>query len=197
MPDTTLFDAAATAHPPLQADAGEAATRLALRDAVAQLDEAETRALPFEMSQALARVARCYCELGSFATAEGHSEQALRWARLAGSTDLVVDRLCELAETSVTVAMEARRRDGDGSARRAALDRARDRAFEVAVEAGRVSDPRWEVTVLFRIADVLDRCRDTDDATALRQRALRLLGGTAPGRLNPALLPAPARLADG
>ena len=67
---------------------------------------------------------------------------------------------------------------------------------EASTLAGRVADPSWEVQVLLRISDVLDRCGDRDDAVQLQTRALRLMSGAAAEAVDPALLPSLGRLAD-
>ena len=59
----------------------------------------------------------------------------------------------------------------------AALERTRDWAFEATGLAGHVADPQWEIKVLLRISDVLDRCGDHDDAVELQSRAMRLMYG--------------------
>ena len=59
---------------------------------------------------------------------------------------------------------------------RPARDRARDQAFEAARLAGLATDPNWEIRVLLRASDVLDRCGDHDDSVLLQQRALVLMG---------------------
>ena len=173
-----------------------AGTRDALSRATSMLDAAEAQGHPYLMSQALAQVARCYRDIGALAGAETGLELALRWARAAGSADPCAELLCELAETAVTLG-ESLRGD-DPAAARAALDRARDHAFEASRLASRVADPDWEPTVLLRLSDVLHRCGDHDDACALQTRALRLLGG---GSHLPAAEPEPAsghgRRADG
>ena len=43
----------------------------------------------------------------------------------------------------------------------------------------RVADPQWEIKVLLRVSDVLDRCGDHDDAVELQSRAMRLMYGDA------------------
>jgi|CXWL01.1.fsa_nt_gi tetratricopeptide (TPR) repeat protein len=174
----------------------EEPAREALRLATAALDAAELNARPFQMSQALADVARCYRALGALASAESHLEAALRWGRLAGSTDPVVDLLCELCETAASLA-EMQNASGAGSGH-AARERARDHVFEASTLAGCVADAGWEVKVLLRISDVLDRCGDRDNAVQLQTRALRLMATSpATGAPNPALLPSIGRLADG
>ncbi|MCW5610124.1 MAG: hypothetical protein KIS83_05490 [Rubrivivax sp.] len=166
--------------------------REALRRAASRLDEAELRGRPCEMSQALAAMAAGYRLLGADAQAEAMFESALRWGRLAGSADGVVDLLCALAETASRLAAT---QEAEGRGRgRAARERARDHAFEASQLAAHVADPRWEVQVLLRISEVLDRCGDRDDALQLQQRALRIV--TAQPAPDPRVLRAPRGLAD-
>jgi hypothetical protein len=176
----------------LEAPLLEEPAREALRQAAAALDLAERRGQPFEMSLALAAVARGYLILSVHATAEAYFELALRWARAAGSTDHTVDLLCSLSETAAQLA-GAQDAAAPGSGH-AARERARDHAFEASTLAGRVADSGWEVTVLLRISDVLDRFGDRDDAVLLQTRALRLMSGVAPEVVQVASL---GRLADG
>jgi hypothetical protein len=158
----------------------EPTARDALRRAVAQLDEAETRARPFEMSQALAGVARGYRALRALASAEATFGAALRWAHHAGSRDHVVDLLCELAETAALhLQADSGPFESDGRLLHAARERARDHAFEAARLAGKVADPGWEVQVLLRASRVLESCGDHGDALRLQQRALQRGGGRA------------------
>jgi tetratricopeptide (TPR) repeat protein len=179
-----------------QAQQLQQAIRDAMRQASARLDVAAERADPFEMTQALTQVARCYRAMQLLPSAEASLLLALRWCRLSGSTDAVVDLTCELSEAAVALAQQQERLEpGSGYA---ALDRARDCAFEVATLAGRVADPGWEAQVLLRASDVLNRCGDRDDAAQLQTRALRLMSGSlAAGGADPALLPSLGRLADG
>ena len=143
------------------------------------------------MSQALVAVARAYVQL----RAEAYYELALRWAPSAGSTDPVVDVLCELCEFTTLLA-DAQDAATPGSGH-AARERARNHVFEASMLAGRVADAGWEFKVLLRISDVLDRCDHRDDADALQTRALRLMmGGLVAGAPDPALLPSLGRLAD-
>jgi len=180
----------------LQAPLPDEPAREALRQAAAALDKAEADGQPPAISRALAQVALCYRHLKAMGSAETYFEAALRWARSAGSTDQVVDLLCDLCETTVELA-EAQSAHHPGSGR-AARERARDHAFEASTLAGRVADPHWEATVLLRISDTLDRCGDHDDATQLQTRALRLMaGGLEAGAADHSLLPGLERLADG
>jgi len=158
--------------------------RNALRQAMRMLDEAETRAGPAEMAQAQAVVGHAYRALAALPAAAAHLAQALRWARLTGSIDLVVDLQCELCDLRVCeAALRDEEQPGSG---RLAWESARDHAFEASTLAHRVADSQWEVTVLLRVSDLLDRCGDHDDATQLQVRALRLIAGdpTADARLD-------------
>lgn len=167
--------------------------RRALRDAAAALDLAERFHEPLEMALALAQMARSYKALQAHGPAELTLERALAWARLLGAADPAVEILCLLAECSCSMA-EAHRH-GDARRSLAALERTRDRAFEAVREAAHVADPQWEIKVLLRVSDVLDRCGDHDDAVQLQSRAIRLmygphLGADAPNAFAPgALLP--------
>ncbi len=147
--------------------------RSALRDAAAALDLAERYQQPLEMSLALAQMARCYRALQALRPAALYLERALGWAHMLGAADQAVEVLCLLAETSCSMA-ELHVRD-DSRRSHAALERTRDWAFEATSLATHVSDPQWEIKVLLRISDVLDRCGDHDDAVELQSRAMRLM----------------------
>ena len=166
--------------------------RTALRQAAAALDRAEQYKQPLEMSLALAQMARCYRGLQAHGPAERYLEQALRWARTLGAIDQSVEILCLLAETSCSLA-EMQMRD-DPRRGHAALERTRDHAFEASGLAGSVSDPAWEIKVLLRISDVLDRCGDHDDAVELQSRAMRLMYGAHAGPVAVTFEAAPAAM---
>ena len=151
------------------------AAREALCEAAAALDRAERQALPLPMSLALTQMARCLRALQAPVPAESYLERALSWARLLGAADAAVDILCLLAETGCAIA-ELRAAEGQAQ-RHAVLERTRDRAFEAVALAAHVADAQWEVTVLLRISDVLDRCGDHDDAVQLQSRAMCLMYG--------------------
>ncbi len=155
--------------------------RTALREAAKALDVAEQFHMPLEMCLALAQMARCYRGLNALAAAEAYLEQSFRWAGALGAVDQSLEVLCQMAETSCALAEQLRRARADGAD--AALERTRDRAFEAGGMATHASDPQWEIKVLLRISDVLDRCGDHDDAVQLQSRAMRLMyrphvGGT-------------------
>jgi len=171
-------------------------SRESLRRAAAALDAAEAAGQAHAVSLALSQMAACYRSVRAVASAESYYEAALRWARSGGSTDQIVELLCDLCETAAAVAeaMEGQQ-PGQG---RGARERARDHAFEAATRVGQVADPGWEAKVLLRISDVLDRCGDHDDAAQLQVRALRLMSGSLyAGAPDPHLLPSLGRLADG
>jgi tetratricopeptide (TPR) repeat protein len=172
------------------------AARSALREAAAALDVAERYQQPLEMSLALAQMARCYRALQALGPAELVLERALAWARTLGAADQAVELLCLLAETSCARA-ELHAQD-DSRRSHAALERTRDWAFEATGLAAHVTDPQWEIKVLLRISDVLDRCGDHDDAVELQARAMRMMYGAHAG-IDAALgaLPGLQRLADG
>jgi len=147
--------------------------RGALREAAVALDIAEQSAAPIEMCLALGQMGRCYRALQAPQPAEWYLQEAYRWACLLGAVDQSVELLCLLAETACAIA-EKHLQD-DRARSRLALERARDRAFEIGQLAERVADPQWEIKVLLRASDVLDRCGDHEDAVQLQSRAMRLI----------------------
>lgn len=161
--------------------------RSALHLAALQLDAAEVSGQPHAMTHALLELSRAYRAMGALDAAEAGLGGALRWSRLMGSVDATVDLLCELSETAATRAElddDGDRQSGRGHLAR---ERARDAAFEAAQCAAQVADSRWEITVLLRISDVLDRCGDRDNAVDLQARAMRLMGfdGGTPSETQP------------
>jgi tetratricopeptide (TPR) repeat protein len=147
--------------------------RTALDLAVRRLDEAEENREPAAMCEALSGIARCYAALSGFATAMEFMHQALRWSYALGGVDQRVELLCELAELSCAAAEAAGGVDEDQA--RNARDCARDMAFEAARVAAHAADPHWEIKVLLRAGDALDRCGDHDDAIMLQTRAMTLM----------------------
>jgi len=152
----------------------EGPARAALELAVRRLDYAEQDREPASMSDALAGIARCYRALAAYPTAMDFMHQALRWSYALGGVDQRVELLCELAELSCEAADAA---DGEDGERQCGLARdcARDMAFEGARVAAHAADPHWEIKVLLRASDVLDRCGDHDDAIAMQTRAMTLM----------------------
>lgn len=148
--------------------------REALRSAVAALDAAERDASPLLRCETLAHVGRCYRAIGAAAPAAWYLQHSLRLACELAHRDVVVDLLCELAELATEQAEHAICAEDDRAAH-AARDRARDHGFEAARVAERASDAQWEVAVLLRVSEVLERCGDRDDAIGLQCRALDLI----------------------
>jgi tetratricopeptide (TPR) repeat protein len=168
--------------------------RDALRSAAAALDAAEQLGQPLAISAALAQLARSLVAMRALAHAETYLESALRWSRAAGSTDQTVDLLCELCDLAERLAQtQDARAPGKGHTAR---ERARDHAFEASTLAARVADPDWEIQVLLRVSDVLDRCGDRDDAVQLQTRALRLMAHDGTASVDARVLPGVGRLAD-
>ena len=152
--------------------------RAALELAVRRLDEAERERQPAAMCEALAGIARCYGSLSAYAQAIDFMRQALRWSFALGGVDQRVELLCELAELACSAAenVDVDVDDDDPERQtRAARDLARDMAFEAAKVASHAADPHWEIKVLLRASDSLDRCGDHDDAVTLQTRALSLM----------------------
>jgi len=159
------------AAPPLPYGPGRAALDLAVR----RLDEAEQERQPAAMSDALAGIARCYRSLSAYAHAMDFMRQALRWSYALGSVDQRVELLCELAELSCSAAEQPTNDDDAERQARSARELARDMAFEAARVGTHAADPHWEIKVLLRASDVLDRCGDHDDAITLQTRAMTLM----------------------
>ena len=157
---------------------GDGAARDALRQAMRLLGDAElvqgSHRAP-ALCQALTEAARALAGLHAYGPAESHLAQALRWALQMGGQDLAADLHCAWAEVA-TNAADLAEAQGEHARSRAARDRARDQAFEAARLAGLATDPNWEIRVLLRASDVLDRCGDHDDSVLLQQRALVLMG---------------------
>ena len=157
---------------------GDGEARDALRAAMQQLTDAEGTKGSLQapaMCQAHTETARALAGLHAYSPAESHLAQALGWAHRMGGLDLRADLHCAWAEVATNDADLAEAQDARERSR-AARDRARDHAFESARLAGMVTDPNWEIRVLLRASDVLERCGDHDDAVLLQQRALELLG---------------------
>lgn len=168
--------------------------RNALELAVRRLDQAELQRNPNEMCEALAGISRCYRALSAWAPAIDYMQQALRWTHAVGGVDQRVEVLCEIAELACSSADACE--PTDSRAIHIARECARDRAFEAARIAIHAADPHWEIKVLLRVSDVLDRCGDHDDAIALQIRALTLISQHPEVALDSATLvsAAPAQL---
>ena len=151
--------------------------RQALQLAMRVLDLAEIHRKPHDMCQATAQVARCLKAMGDYTSAESYLAQALTWTAMIPAVDARVDVVCELSEVACSLA-EALQQADDTKAAHKARNRARDRAFEAAELAGRTADDHWEVKVLLRASDVLDRCGHRNEATELQARAVRQMIGS-------------------
>lgn len=172
------------------------ASRQVLQQALAALGMAKPTGRPFAISTAYAQVARAYRSLTALESSEVCWDAALYWGRCIGSTDHVVDLLCEGCETAASRAeQQEAERAGSGHEAR---ERARQQAFEASALSNQVADGDWEVKVLLRVSDVLDRCGNPDAAALLQTRALRLMSGSLDtSQVDPHLLPGIGRLADG
>ena len=149
-----------------------------LQQALASLELAAAMRRPWALVETHREAGRAYAAIGALPSALAMLEQALRWSHAVGSVDARADLLCEWVELLAEQADAAERLErGSG---RPARERARDAIFEASQAAARVADPRWEVTVLLRLSDVLDRFGDRDDATLLQMRALQLTVGHRP-----------------
>ena len=153
--------------------------REALRQAILMLELAE--AASGETQPAL----RCHAHKGmavalsrlqAYSPAQSHLAQALRWATVMGSVDGCADLQCALAEVATSAAEQAKAHGASQASLRSARERCRDLAFEAARLAPLTTDPHWEVRVLLRASDVLDRCGDHVDAVQLQHQALALMG---------------------
>lgn len=161
--------------------------RDALAAALKALDIAERMARPAPLAQSLAQVGRCYRGVGALEAAEWYLQRALRWSPVVGVADFGLELLCDLAEVAVQQAEALRLLAPEAALQ--ARERARDRCFEAAGLSSATADAGWEVHALLRIADVLDRCGDHDDAVNVQCRALHLLCRPS----APALDPSPER----
>jgi hypothetical protein len=152
--------------------------RAALHEALRQLDVAQAyhgHARAIVLCEALTGVAQALAGLHAYGPSEQHLALALGWAQMLGGCDLLADLHCAWAEVA-TNAGDLAEAQGDGAGRDAARDRARGQAFEAARLARRATDPNWELRLVLRASDVLERCGDHDDAMQLQQRALQLMG---------------------
>lgn len=165
---------------PLSADGlalGDGPARDALRQALLQLEQAETAARsPALLCDALVDAARALAALHAYSLADSCLARARHWALVMGAVDLQADLASAAAEVAANVADLADARGETASRVREARALARDQALEAARLAGRTTDPHWEIRVLLRASDVLDRCGDHDDAVQLQHRALVLMG---------------------
>lgn len=150
-----------------------------LRQAVLMLDLAEAasgQTQPAMLCHAHKGMAVALSRLRAYSPAQSHLAQALRWATVMGAIDLCADLNCALAEVSTSATEQGKAHGASADSLRRARERCRDLAFEAARLAPRTTDPHFELRVLLRASDVLDRCGDHEDAADLQQRALMLMG---------------------
>lgn len=166
-------------HASSQAHGFESPARKALALALANLDGAEHRGEPATLAQSLTHVAHCYHVLGMSAHRRWYLQQALRFSNLLSAVDTSVDVLCELAEAALDCKDDFDADEEDGRREHSARDQARDCLYEATRLVSRSSDPQWEVTVLMRASELLDRMGDHADAIAIQQRALALISARA------------------
>lgn len=157
----------------------EPRARERLRQALASLELAGLARRPWALAEAHREAARAYRAVGALPSAVALMELALRWSQAMGAVDARADLLCEWVELLAEQSDLAEQAEAGSG--RPARERARDAIFEASQVAARVADARWEVTVLLRLSDVLDRFGDRDDATLLQMRALQLTVGHRPG----------------
>jgi tetratricopeptide (TPR) repeat protein len=147
----------------------------ALAAALRTLADCEQRAAaPAWRAEALAEVGRRYRAHGALPVAERYLRSALNWAEALPSVDARIDLLCELADVRAERSTAAKER-GDRARARLHREMASDLAHEAVALTARASDASWEVQVLLRASDALDRTGDHDEAIALQCRALHLL----------------------
>jgi hypothetical protein len=146
------------------------------RRAEASLEMARCTRQPLRLSEALAELGRCERRSGAPDGAGRRFDEALHWARAAGSVDLLADLLCERGELAADVALDALAPGNDPDPDAWLLARAC--AIEAAGLAAYTSDPGWEVQVLLRASDLFNRLGNPISATALQSRALRRMGAS-------------------
>ena len=151
--------------------------------AEASLELARFTQQPLRLCEALAELGRCERRSGQAANAAQRFDDALAWARVLGSADLLAELLCERGELAADGAIdpEAPRDDPDPDD----WLLARACAAEAASLAAHTSDPGWEVQVLLRASDLFNRLGISGEAVALQTRAMERLGGAPSARSGP------------
>jgi tetratricopeptide (TPR) repeat protein len=153
--------------------------REALRQAALTLDLAAAASGQTQaalMCHAHKGMAVVLSRLQAYSPAQSHLAQALRWATVMGSIDLCADLNCALAEVSTSATEQAKAYGASADSLRDARERCRDLALEAARLAPQTADPHYEMRVLLRASDVLDRCGDHEEAIELQQQVLLLMG---------------------
>ena len=170
----SLASAAQFATPAAQDPAP--ALREALQHALRSLEGLEAQGSA-SLWQAWLRVGCCYRQLHALPEAHSSLRQALRCARLARRGEALSAVLCELAENTCDLAEALPETSRD--ALRQARDKARDEAFEASKLLLQDEGSTHAANRLQRLAQVLARCGDLDDAAAMQCRArLWAAGGT-------------------
>ena len=144
------------------------------RRAEASLEMARFNRQPLRLCEALAELGRCERRSGAPQEAAERFDEALHWARSAGSVDLLADLLCERGELAADLALDALDPGSDPEPDAWLLARAC--AIEAAGLAAHTSDPGWEVQLLLRASDLFNRLGNPISATALQSRALLRMG---------------------
>lgn len=136
----------------------------------ASLDLARATGQGFRLCEALAALSRIERRAGWLQDAADALDESLRWARVLGGVDNLVDLLCERGELAMDTAC-----DNNTPVAQADADlllQARACAAEAASLAHQVSCPAWEVKVLLRASDLFNRLGHNGEAVALQARAL-------------------------
>jgi hypothetical protein len=117
--------------------------------------------------------------MSAWESAEAYQMEAFGWALSLGAVEPNAELMCELADSTCADAEVIAATTSDTGDRRSSEIRARSRglALEAARLAGLASNPEWEVELLMRVSEVLDRCGDHGDAIAMQVRALTLISG--------------------
>lgn len=144
--------------------------------ALAQAEGNSGPARAASLCQAHTDLAHALSGLQAYGPAESHLAQALHWAVVMGPADTCADLHCALAELAINRADLSAARGGARTSVQHTRDRASGHALQAASLAGHTTDVYWEVKVLLRASDVLDRCGAHGDAVHLQHRALLLMG---------------------
>jgi hypothetical protein len=124
--------------------------------------------------------------MSAWESAEAYQMEAFGWALSLGAVEPSAELMCELADSTCAAAELIAVTTTDAGSRRSFEIRARSRglALEAARLAGLASEPEWEVELLMRVSEVLDRCGDHGDAIAMQVRALTLMSGDGAAEQN-------------
>jgi hypothetical protein len=99
-----------------------------------------------------------------------------RWLReQAAACCAAAESLADSLDGALTVAMDESMAYAPGCDPEALRGDCRARALEAAGLAGLAADPDWEVAMLLRVSEVLDRCGEHRESIAIQTRALTLI----------------------